>query len=149
MSAPRVRLVRVGFVRERSPKAAPAPVAITGPDRAESILRAILPHDREGFAVVHLNARHEPMSVEVVSVGSLNAAIVHPREVFKGAILAGAASIILGHNHPSGDAEPSGEDLSITRRLVQVGELVGIGVLDHVIIGRPGVRMSFRDRGIL
>jgi len=87
------------------------------------------------YAVIHLDARHRPRSVEVVSIGSLNASIVHPREVFKAAILSGAQSIILGHNHPSGEVEPSDEDLSITRRLVEVGELLGIVVLDHVIVG--------------
>lgn len=151
MTAPRVRLVRVGMVRERAPKPGARPEAITGPERAEKILRAILPVDREGFAVIHLNARHEPVSVEIVSVGSLNASIVHPREVFKGAILAGAASIIIGHNHPSGDPEPSDEDRSITRRLADVGDLLGIAVLDHVIVGdrRAGGGVSFRSRGLL
>jgi len=85
---------------------------------------------------------------ETVSIGSLNASIVHPREVFLPAILHSAASVVLVHNHPSGDPEPSEEDLSITRRLVQVGELVGIAVLDHVIVAARG-SVSLRARQLL
>lgn len=82
----------------------------------------------------------------LVSRGSLNASIVHPREVFRPAIVGSAASIILVHNHPSGDPEPSEEDLAITRRLVQVGELHGIPVLDHVVVAKAGF-VSLRARG--
>lgn len=95
-----------------------------------------------------LNARHEIQGREVISIGSLNASIVHPREVFLPAVKASAASIVLVHNHPSGDAEPSEEDLTITRRLVDCGELLGIGVLDHVIIAARGV-VSFKTRQLL
>jgi DNA repair protein RadC len=98
--------------------------------------------------VLLLNARHELQGRETVSIGSLNASIVHPREVFQPAILHSAASVVLVHNHPSGDPEPSEEDLSITRRLVQVGDLVGIGVLDHVIVAARGV-VSLRARQLL
>jgi DNA repair protein RadC len=103
---------------------------------------------KEHFAVLLLNARHEMQSREIVSIGSLNASIVHPREVFLPAILHSAASVVLVHNHPSGDPEPSEEDLSITRRLVEVGELVGIQVLDHVIVAGRGV-VSLRARQML
>jgi DNA repair protein RadC len=98
--------------------------------------------------VLLLNARHELEARETVSVGSLNASIVHPREVFLPAILHSAASVVLVHNHPSGDPEPSEEDLQITRRLVQVGDLVGIGVLDHVIVAERGT-VSLRGRQLL
>jgi DNA repair protein RadC len=84
----------------------------------------------------------------LVSRGSLNASIVHPREVFRPAIISSAASIVLAHNHPSGDPEPSDEDISITRRLAQVGELLGIPVLDHVVIAKRGF-VSLRARGQL
>jgi DNA repair protein RadC len=97
--------------------------------------------------VLLLNARHEVQRRETVSIGSLNASIVHPREVFLPAILQSAASIVLVHNHPSGDPEPSEEDLSITRRLAQVGELVGIAVLDHVIVAARGLDACFADLG--
>lgn len=123
-------------------------VAVRGPDDLTALLRAVFPPDREAFVVVFLNARHETTGYNVVSVGSLNASIVHPREVFKVAILANAASVILAHNHPSGDPEPSEEDLSITKRLVQVGDLVGIGVLDHIVVGDRNV-VSFRSRNLI
>jgi DNA repair protein RadC len=103
---------------------------------------------KEHFLAVLLNTRHLPMGVEIVSVGSLNASIVHPREVFRPAILAAAASVILVHNHPSGDTTPSEDDLEITQRLCRVGELSGIEVLDHVILG-AGNPFSFREAGLI
>lgn len=90
--------------------------------------------DREVFAVLHLNSRNQPLSLEVVSVGTVDASIVHPREVFKAAILRSAAAIILLHNHPSGDPTPSDDDLEITKRLVDAGKLLGIHVFDHVVV---------------
>lgn len=102
--------------------------------------------DREEFLVLLLNAKNTLLGFHVVSVGSLTASIVHPREVFKIAIIGNAAAMILLHNHPSGDPTPSAEDLSITTRLRQVGEVVGIKVLDHVVIGE-GRYVSFVDDG--
>lgn len=125
------------------------PKEIRGPDDVVSLVGSKLRKEqREHFLVLLLNARHEVVGQETVSIGSLNASIVHPREVFKPALLASAASIVLCHNHPSGDPEPSEEDLSITKRLVQAGELIGIGVLDHVIVASRGV-VSFRSRRLL
>ncbi len=121
---------------------------IRGPDDILSHVRDLPRARREHFVVLLLNARHELQCRETVSIGSLNASIVHPREVFLPAILHSAASVVLVHNHPSGDPEPSEEDLSITRRLVQVGELVGIGVLDHVIVAARGV-VSLRARQLI
>jgi DNA repair protein RadC len=121
---------------------------IRGPEDVLAQVRDLARARREHFVVLLLNARHELQCRETVSIGSLNASIVHPREVFLPAILHSAASVVLVHNHPSGDPEPSEEDLSITRRLVQVGDLVGIGVLDHVIVAARGV-VSFRSRQLL
>ncbi len=132
-------------------RAAERPVssqAIHGPEDVLAQVRDLSRARREHFVVLLLNARHELQCRETVSIGSLNASIVHPREVFLPAILHSAASVVLVHNHPSGDPEPSEEDLSITRRLVQVGELVGIGVLDHVIVASRGV-VSLRSRQLL
>jgi DNA repair protein RadC len=126
-----------------------APKPVRGPDDVVALIgRKLRSETREHFLVLLLNARHECVAVETVSIGSLNASIVHPREVFRPAVLASAASIIVAHNHPSGDPEPSEEDLSITRRLAQVGELLGIGLLDHVVIATRGV-VSLRERGIV
>jgi DNA repair protein RadC len=122
---------------------------IRGPD---DVVRLVGPklrkETREHFLVLLLNARHEVMGQETVSVGSLNASIVHPREVFRPAVVASAAATVLAHNHPSGDPEPSEEDLAITKRLVQVGELLGISVLDHVIVAKHGC-VSLRSRNAL
>lgn len=103
-----------------------------------------IPRHREAFAVLLLNARHRPIALHVVSVGTLNSTCVHPREVFRPAIAAGAASLILAHHHPSGDASPSPEDKRVTERMREVGELLGIQVLDHVVIG-GGRLFSFAD----
>ena len=125
------------------------PKVICGPDDVVAFVgRKLKREQREHFLVLLLNARHEVTGKETVSIGSLNASIVHPREVFKPALLASAASIVLVHNHPSGDPEPSEEDLGITKRLVQAGELLGIGVLDHVIVASRGI-VSFRSRQLL
>jgi DNA repair protein RadC len=139
----RVRLVAV----QATDTVKDAPT-IAGPYDVADVARAILPSDREGFAVMHLDARHRVKSVELVSVGTVNASLVHPREVFKAAILAGAVSIVAAHNHPSGDPEPSDEDYTITRRLVAAGDIVGIGLLDHVIVTQTG-SVSLRQRDMM
>ncbi|MBS3908431.1 MAG: DNA repair protein RadC [Actinobacteria bacterium] len=91
--------------------------------------------DRESFICIHLNTKHRAISYEVVSIGSLNSSVVHPREIFKGAILANAAAVILCHNHPSGDPTPSVEDVVVTGRIRDAGKIVGIEVLDHIVVG--------------
>ena len=106
--------------------------------------------DREVFAVMLLNTKNRVIGINVVSVGSLTASVVHPREVFKAACLANATNIILTHNHPSGDPAPSKEDISITSRLVQAGRLMDIPVLDHIIIGdNTGRSMSFKASDLI
>jgi len=121
---------------------------VRGPEDVLAHVRDLTRARREHFVVLLLNARHELQCRETVSIGSLNASIVHPREVFLPAIIHSAASLILVHNHPSGDPEPSQEDLDITRRLAQVGDLVGIGVLDHVIVAARGI-VSLKSRRLL
>lgn len=102
--------------------------------------------DREQFAVCCLDAKHHIIGVNVVSVGSLTLSIVHPREVFKPAILMNAAALICAHNHPSGDPTPSAEDRALTARLQAAGDQLGIKLLDHVILG-DARHYSFADRG--
>ena len=102
----------------------------------------------EHFVVILLNTKNKVLAVTTVSVGSLNASIVHPRELFQRAILANAASVVLVHNHPSGDPTPSPEDISLTKVLVEAGRLLDIAVLDHVIIG-DGRFVSFKEIGVL
>ena len=103
---------------------------------------------KEHFVAVLLDARHRVLRVADISVGSLTASLVHPRELFHEAITAHAAALILVHNHPSGDAAPSEEDLLLTRRLVAAGRLLGIEVLDHVILGR-GTHRSVQADGLM
>jgi len=100
--------------------------------------------DREHFCIVILNVRNQIMGKEVVSVGSLDASIAHPREIFKNCVKKSAARVVLVHNHPSGDATPSDDDLEMTRRVVSAGKVLGIYVLDHVIVGR-GTFFSMRE----
>ena len=104
--------------------------------------------DREHFLMLPLDGKNRVLGFEVVSVGTLSASLVHPREVFKAAILANAAAIVVAHNHPSGDPTPSAEDRAITQRLKQAGELLGVRVLDHVVLGADRY-YSFVDAGEL
>ena len=105
--------------------------------------------DREELIACCLDTKNQPTSINVVSIGSLNSSIVHPREVFKVAILSNAASIILFHNHPSGDPTPSSEDINVTNRLKEVGKLIGIDVIDHIVIGSENSYCSLKEKGIL
>ena len=93
-----------------------------------------------------MNTKNQVLAIKTVSVGDLSSSIVHPREVFKDAVLASAASLIIAHNHPSGDPTPSAEDIAVTRRLMDAGEILGIELLDHIIIG-DGVFVSLKERG--
>ncbi|MEW6173642.1 MAG: DNA repair protein RadC [Bacillota bacterium] len=113
-----------------------ARTVITTPHDASRLLMARMRHlDREEFRVILLDTKNHVIQIETVAVGTLNSTGVQPREVFKNAIRRSAAAIILAHNHPSGDPTPSREDVALTQRLIQAGELVGIEILDHIIIG--------------
>lgn len=92
--------------------------------------------DREAIYSLFLDARNKILGIEMAALGTLNSSLVHPREIFKGAILIGAAGLIIAHNHPSGDVEPSFEDIELTQRLSRTGDIIGIDLLDHVIVGR-------------
>jgi len=106
--------------------------------------------DREYFVIILLDRKHKLIGLNTVSIGSLTASVVHPREVFKPAILANAAAIICGHNHPSGDPQPSQEDRTLTKRLVEAGKLLGITIVDHIVLGDgTAVYFSFADQGLL
>lgn len=114
----------------------------------KAIRSSIKDKAKEHFKLLLLNARNHVIAIVTVSVGTLNASLVHPREVFKEAIQHSAASVVLTHNHPSGDLVPSDEDLALTRRLVDAGRLLGIEVLDHIIVTQKA-HMSFREKGLL
>lgn len=102
---------------------------------------------KESFCTAHLDGKNRIVCLEIVSVGTLNQSLVSPREVFKTALLSNAAALLLIHNHPTGDPTPSSEDLEVTRRLREAGELIGIKVLDHIIIG--STYYSFVERGVI
>jgi len=121
---------------------------IRGPEQIYEHCRDIRGSNREHFVAFYLNSRHQILRREVVSIGSLNASIVHPREVFRPAIVLCAAALVLAHNHPSGDTAPSEEDLAITRRLKEAGRLLGIELVDHVIVAESGYT-SMRERRLL
>jgi len=116
----------------------------------EAVVRAIRASvkdkAKEHFKLILLNPRNKIIGISTISIGTLNASLVHPREVFKDAIMHSAASVVLAHNHPSGDPEPSEDDLKITKKLVESGKILGIEVIDHIIIGKNDY-YSFRAKG--
>ncbi len=134
---------RVMLVKESL--AHPSPAKIMDSQNAYRLLVPLFDGlDREHFMVVGLDAKHAVIGINTVSIGSVTLSIVHPREVFKPLILMNASAVILAHNHPSGDSTPSPEDRALTRRLKDGGELLGIAVLDHVVLGEDRY-YSFAD----
>lgn len=119
----------------------PAPLvreqAVIDDDVAAQVVRRMIPEDfeREAFFVLLLDARGRARRLHVISIGTMTASIVHPREVFRPAILHGAITVVLAHNHPSGNPSPSAEDLSISKRIVNAGVLLGIDVVDFIVVG--------------
>lgn len=123
---------------------------IRSPQDAKELAQAqIADEDREVFLVMMLNTKNHVIGLHRAHVGSLNASIVHPREVMKCAILNNAASIIVSHQHPSGDPTPSREDIEVTKRLAEAGKILGIDVLDHVIVSHTGKYVSLKEKGYL
>jgi DNA repair protein RadC len=119
----------------------------TSPEQIFETFKFLQQETKEYFMALHLDGKNRIVCIDQVSVGSLNQSIVSPRETFKTALLSSAAAIILIHNHPTGDPSPSREDLDITRRLKEVGELIGVKVIDHIIIGETYI--SFSAQGLL
>ena len=145
--AKRINIVSIKMIKEASFLYQTRTIS-SPKDAYEMIKEQLEGLDREQFIIACLNTKNEPTNISVVSVGSLNKAIVHPREVFKTAILSNAASIMAFHNHPSGETTPSQQDIQLTNRLYQAGELLGIKLLDHLIIG-DGTFTSLKEKGYL
>ena len=138
-----VRLVRDGSQRAERKK-------VNAPATAAEVLHEYLAGaDREHFVVLLLDTQNQIIGIHTVSVGTLDASLVHPREVLKPAILANAASIVLAHNHPSGDPSPSPEDRTVTRQLRDAGGVLGIEVHDHIVLGDAPRYFSFAEAGAL
>ena len=122
--------------------------SVASPEEAWSLVSDMADLRKEHFRALYLDARRRLVKTETVSIGTLTSSLVHPREVFQPAVAHSAAAVVVAHNHPSGDPEPSPEDLALTRRLRQAGEILGIEVLDHVVVGR-GRFVSLKARGVL
>lgn len=120
----------------------------TAPQQVYDCFKFLMEETKEVFLTLHLDGKNRIVCCDLVSIGSLNQSIVHPREVFKTALLSNAAAVLLIHQHPTGDPTPSSEDIAITRRLREAGEIMGIKVLDHIIVG-DGEYLSFVERGLL
>jgi len=143
----KINVVRVQLVKEAS-------IDYSQEERfssAAAVANVLVPFlnmiDREAFVVLILDTKNRIVSVNLASIGSLNQSIVHPREVFKPAVLANAAAIIVAHNHPSGDCTPSGEDIAMTKRLKEASEIMGIPLLDHLVVSGDGCYYSFAEHG--
>ena len=150
MSRIQVSFERVVLVKEKVGRYE-LPRKIWSPEGAYKAITTITNVQEEAqevFGVLILNTKHKIVAVHEVSRGTLNASIVHPREVFKPAILHNAAAIICFHNHPSGDPEPSEEDIRITKRLVEAGKIIGIEIVDNIIVGDDRYT-SLRKRGVV
>ena len=146
---PSIQLYRLQLVRDRALVFDP----VTDPNQAQTVVRSITEAllkglDREAGIVIALDSRNRPIGGHVVSMGTLSASLIHPREVFKFGILANAASLIFAHNHPSGDPSPSQDDIDMSRRLVRAGRIVGIEVLDSLITGH-GTFLSLKERQLI
>ena len=134
--------------RRWSDPAPGAPEPVDSPRRALRELGGLGSLKKEHFVALYLDACHRPLHRETVSVGTLTASLVHPREVFAPALERPAAALIVAHNHPSGDPQPSREDRETTRRLCEAGRILGLPVLDHIIVAARGY-FSFRERGLM
>ncbi len=124
------------------------PRYLNSPEDVYDFLKDLGNEDRERFISIFLDVRNAITGLDEVSVGSISSSIIHPREVFKAAILTNSKSIIFAHNHPSGDPSPSEDDIGMTRRLIKASEIVDIKILDHIIIGYETYR-SFKQEGLL
>jgi DNA repair protein RadC len=145
--------VDLPLVRESMRDLNGGPVRARTPQDIVALCDDIRHSAQEAFIVVDLNAKNNVIDKRLVSLGLLDASLVHPREVFRGAIVNNAAAVVVCHNHPSGDPTPSAEDIRITRQLVDAGKVLSIRVLDHVVIGRPDNGtpgfLSLREAGLV
>lgn len=143
-----IKVVNVRLVKEPSLYSTKE---VTSPEAVMEVVAGELKnYDREVFAILNLKTNGKPINLHICSIGTLDATMVNPREAFKAIILSNAASFICVHNHPSGNCEPSQDDIAVTERMVRCGELMGIKMLDHIIIAaETGEQASFLRKGLL
>lgn len=147
ISAKRVDIISLRMIKESSLMYKNR--SIKSPEDGFHLFKQFLGElDREYFIIMCLDVKNQPTAINVCHVGSLNTSIVHPREVMKTAILSNSCSIIVAHNHPSGNPSPSPEDIAVTKRLKEAGEIMGIDLLDHLIIGEDTF-VSLKEKGYL
>lgn len=147
VSAKRIDIVQVKVVKEKSMLYKNR--RVRSPQDAYEIIHEYLGDvDREHFVALHLNTKNEPTCIETVHIGSLNASVVHPRELMKAAIISNSAGIIVAHTHPSDDTTPSPEDIEVTERLVEAGRIIGIDIMDHLILASDSFR-SLKESGYM
>lgn len=148
----RINIYSVTLVKESAKIYDLDTAVIRSPQDARDVIVGVLGMEdlpNEHFVMLSLNTKNKVVGVHTIFVGSLNSSIVHPREVFQRALLNNSASIMVFHNHPSGDPTPSPEDIDVTKRLKQAGEIIGIELLDHIIIGDEGRYTSLREKGYI
>ncbi len=146
-SKKRINIVSLKMVKENSILYGNR--TINAPKDAFELVKLMLgEEDREKVIVIALDTKNQPTNLEVCSIGTLNMSVLHPREVFKMAIMSNACSILLAHNHPSGIPTPSNEDIDITKRMDEAGKLMGINLIDHIIIGNNNF-YSFKENNRL
>lgn len=147
----RIPMFHVALIRDESVPYETESMQVSTPEQVAAICADLRCLDREAFEVLCLNTKNFLLARVNVSIGSLNASIVHPREVFKAAIVANAASVVLVHNHPSGDPTPSGADIQLVRRMCRAGDALGLEVLDACILGGGDTTAlcSMRELGML
>lgn len=139
----------VRFMEQRElEESYPVKVVMEKSETVYQEMRDIKCWEKEVFVAFYLDTRRQVISREILSIGTVDSAVIHPREVFRTAIMRNASAVIIAHNHPSGGLEPSDEDMQVTRQLKEAGRIIGIQLLDHVIVTREG-HYSFDNKGML
>lgn len=123
------------------------PVSIGCPDDIERFVEPMKLYSEEHFVAFHLDAKHQVIGYHIVSHGTVSASLVHPREVFKAALLANSHAILVAHNHPTGSLHPSAEDIDVTETLIKTGDILGVKVIDHIIVSSIGICSLRETRG--
>jgi DNA repair protein RadC len=145
----RLKELRATYRAVAGAPAGPRPTIRNGGDAAKLIASLLDGLPVERFCVLSLDTKHKPIAFDVLSIGTLDGTVVHPRDIFRTVIMQNAAAFIITHNHPSGDPTPSPDDIALTQRVSAASVVMGIDLIDHVIIGEAGAYVSFKQRGDL